>query len=140
MSPLRSRGAGEDASRGGMLKRGRMKTYNPALIGRARAMRREMTPAERRLWYDCLRHLPVKFRRQRPIGRFIVDFYAPASKLVIEVDGDSHFEPQGIAYDRERTAYLHGLGLHVLRFTNDEVLNNLEGVHARLCAELQWEP
>ena len=109
-----------------------MKTYNPLLIERAQTMRREMTAAERRLWYDCLRHLPVKFRRQRPVGRFIVDFYAPSAKLVIEVDGDSHFDDQGIAYDRERTAFLQGLGMTVVRFTNDEVLQQLDGVYLRI--------
>ena len=109
-----------------------MKTYNPLLIQRAQAMRRDMTPAERRLWYDCLQHLPVKFRRQRPVGRFIVDFYAPSAKLVIEVDGESHFDAQGVAYDRERTAFLQGVGMTVVRFTNDEVLQQLEGVFVRI--------
>ena len=93
-------------------------------------MRKEMTPAEKHLWYNCLRHHPVKFRRQRPFGVFIVDFYCPAMKLVIEVDGDSHFTEQGKAYDKERTLFLESLGLTVLRFTNCEVLDNLEGVDA----------
>jgi very-short-patch-repair endonuclease len=67
-----------------------MKTYNSVLIPRARAMRAEMTPGERHFWYRCLQRLPYKFRRQRPFGRFIADFYCPELKLVIEIDGDSH--------------------------------------------------
>jgi very-short-patch-repair endonuclease len=109
-----------------------MKTYNRVLIDRARSMRKEMTPAEKHLWFDCLCNLPVKFRRQRPFGAFIVDFYCPALKLVIEVDGDRHFSEQGLAYDRERTQFLESLGLAVVRFTNHEVLHQLEGVCERI--------
>jgi len=105
-----------------------MKTYNPTLIDRAREMRREMTPAEKHLWYDCLRLQPVRFRRQRPFGPFILDFFSPAIKLVVEVDGDSHCIEKGTMYDMGRTSYLVGLGLTVLRFTNREVLDNLQGV------------
>jgi very-short-patch-repair endonuclease len=70
----------------------------------------------------------VKFWRQRPIDNFIVDFYCPKLKLVIEVDGDSHFTDLGLVYDEERTLVLEGYGLRVIRFTNDEVLQNFEGV------------
>ena len=98
-----------------------MKTYNTALVPRARSMRREMTPAEKHLWFNCLKLSPYKFRRQRPFGRFIVDFYCAELKLVIEVDGDSHFTEQGLAYDAERTQFLESLGLKVVRFTNAEV-------------------
>ena len=91
-------------------------------------MRREMTPAEKHLWFNCLRFPPVKFRRQRPFGAFIIDFYCPRIKLVVEVDGDSHFIGEAITYDTERTSFLEGFGLTVLRFTNNEVLNNLQGV------------
>jgi very-short-patch-repair endonuclease len=112
-----------------------MKTYNPTLILRAREMRREMTPAEKYLWYNCLRLLPVRFRRQRPVGAFIADFYCPTLKLVLEVDGDSHFSEEGARYDTVRSSFLNGLGLTVLRFTNHEVLHNLPGVDEslRLC-------
>jgi len=105
-----------------------MKTYNPVLIERARAMRKEMTAAEFHLWQHCLCDFPVKFRRQRPFGHFIVDFYCPVCKLVVEIDGDSHFSDQGLAYDQERTLYLESLGLTVVRFTNLEVLHQLDGV------------
>ena len=109
-----------------------MKTYNSALIPRARAMRAEMTPGERHFWYRCLQRLPYKFRRQRPFGRFIADFYCPELKLVIEIDGDSHADEAAQAYDAERTLYPQSLGLTVLRFTNQAVMQETEAVLVRL--------
>jgi very-short-patch-repair endonuclease len=102
--------------------------FNP-LTTRAQIMRKSMTTAERRLWFDCLKKLPYSFRRQRPIGRFIADFYSPTLKLVIEVDGLTHDSKEAIAYDSERTIFLSGKGLTVLRFTNDDVMNSLESVY-----------
>ena len=87
----------------------------------ARRLRREMTPHERKLWYLFLRKYPVKIYKQRIIGRYIVDFYCAAAKLVIEVDGSQHFEAQGMAYDADRSAFLSDLGLEVLRFSNREI-------------------
>ncbi len=101
--------------------------YNPQLVARAREMRKNPTIAERKLW-GYLRNFPVKFWRQKPINNFIVDFYCPKLKLVIEVDGDSHFTDSGLVYDEERTRVLEGYGLRVIRFTNDEVVQNFEGV------------
>jgi len=101
--------------------------YNPQLVARAREMRKNPTIAERKLW-GYLRNFPVKFWRQKPINNFIVDFYCPKLKLVIEVDGDSHFTDSGLIYDEERTRILEGYGLRVIRFTNDEVVHNFEGV------------
>ena len=101
--------------------------YNPQLVARAREMRKNPTVAERKLW-GYLRNFPVKFWRQKPINNFIVDFYCPKLKLVIEVDGDSHFTDSGLVYDEERTRVLEGYGLRVIRFTNDEVVQNFEGV------------
>ena len=78
----------------------------------ARRLRREMTPHERKLWYLFLRKYPVKIYKQRIIGRFIVDFYCASAKLVIEVDGSQHYEPQGMVYDTECSAFfvVSGLG------------------------------
>ena len=87
----------------------------------AKRLRREMTPHERKLWYLFLRKYPVKIYKQRIIGRYIVDFYCAAAKLVIEVDGSQHFEAQGMAYDADRSAFLSDLGLEVLRFSNREI-------------------
>ena len=98
----------------------------------ARRLRREMTSHERKLWYLFLRKYPVKIYKQRIIGRFIVDFYCASAKLVIELDGSQHYEPQGIAYDRERSAFLEGLGLEVLRFSNRDIDRSFHGV----CTEI----
>ena len=87
----------------------------------ARRLRREMTPHERKLWYLFLRKYPVKIYKQRIIGRFIVDFYCASAKLVIELDGSQHYEPQGIVCDSERSAFLTDLGLEILRFSNREI-------------------
>ena len=94
----------------------------------ARRLRREMTPHERKLWYLFLRKYPVKIYKQRIIGRFIVDFYCASAKLVIEVDGSQHYEPQGMAYDAERSAFLSALGLEVLRFSNRDIDRDFRGV------------
>ncbi len=95
-------------------------------------MRKEMTPAEKKLWQRlrASRLGGFHFRRQQVIDRFIVDFYCNKAGLVVEVDGGVH-EKQ-IAYDRERDLHLTGLGLTVLRFTNTEITNDLEGVLARI--------
>jgi very-short-patch-repair endonuclease len=106
--------------------------YNKNLIGRAKANRREMTPAERRMWFDILTHLPYRFLRQRVIGNYIADFYCASRKVIIEVDGDSHLTEEAIVYDSERTAYFASLGIRVVRFTNDEVMSNPDGVYGRL--------
>ncbi len=108
-----------------------MHTYNQKLIPRAREMRKNQTAAEQHVW-QVLRTLPYKFRRQRPFGRFIVDFYCPAVKLVVEVDGDSHFSDEAKAYDAERTAYLQSLGLLVVRFTNIDVFRQRDVVVAEI--------
>ena len=114
--------------------------YNPKLIARAKESRQNLTPAERKLWQDCLRIFPFRILRQRTIDHFIVDFYCAALKLVIEVDGESHSTDEGQAYDFERSQVLEGYGLTVLRFTNDEVMNNLEEVHRRIWEEIPLNP
>ena len=94
---------------------------NNKMLERAKELRREMTPQERKLWYMFLRDYPVKFYKQRIIESFIADFYCHAAKLVIELDGSQHYDEQGLAYDAERTAIIEGYGLEVLRFSNLEV-------------------
>ena len=102
--------------------------YRKELKLRARALRRDLTPAERKLWYEFLSALPQKFTRQKPIGRYVADFYCSKHRLVIELDGDSHFTERGENYDLLRTAELESLGLSVLRFTNTEVMQDFEAV------------
>ncbi|MFH7587433.1 endonuclease domain-containing protein [Oceanimonas smirnovii] len=95
-----------------------------------RALRQEMTAPERILWQQLRAgQTGVKFRRQHGIGPYIVDFYCPSLKLVLEIDGDSHFlNEAALAYDKQRTLYLSRLSIDVLRFTNLEVMQNLDGV------------
>lgn len=80
-----------------------------------------MTPEERHLWYDFLKQLPITINRQKTIGPYIVDFYCAAAKLVIELDGSQHYEEQAMDADAQRDAYLNGLGLTVLRYSNHDV-------------------
>jgi len=102
--------------------------YRRRLKRSARGLRRDPTPAERKLWYELLRDLPIRFTRQKPLGDYIADFYCASHVLIIEVDGDSHFSARGEAYDACRTAALEAKGLRVLRFTNQDVMQNFEAV------------
>lgn len=96
---------------------------------RRQTLRNNMTEPEKRLWFILKnKQLGVKFRRQHGIGDYIVDFYSPEIKLVIEVDGESHFSTEAKAYDHIRDEYLLGLGIKTLRFLNQNAMQNLEGV------------
>jgi very-short-patch-repair endonuclease len=91
-----------------------------------------MTPAERKLWYEFLRDVTPRVRRQRPFGPYILDFYCAELQLVIEADGGQHFTPDGLEYDQERDAYLVGHNLRVLRFTNPEIMRAFPSINTRL--------
>jgi very-short-patch-repair endonuclease len=107
-----------------------MRTYARYLKPYARRLRTAMTDAEQRLWHRLRRKqiCGVQFYRQKPLGRWIVDFYAPAVGLVVEVDGGQHFAPDAIARNAERTAALERMGLTVLRFDDRQVLLETEAV------------
>ena len=111
-------------------------TNNPKLRKNAQKLRREMTKEERRLWYDFLKQLPVTVNRQKVIGHYIVDFYCASAKLVIELDGSQHFEDKGAASDRERDHALSQIGIAVVRYSNDDVNRNFDGVCADLLRRL----
>jgi very-short-patch-repair endonuclease len=106
--------------------------YNafPATFQKARAFRKRSTAAERIIWNELKnrRRNGFKFRRQHPVGQFIVDFFCPEKELVIEIDGGIHFAEDVREHDENRTAELERLGLTVIRFTNEEVRNDIEGV------------
>ena len=102
--------------------------HNKQLVLLAKQLRKEMTKEERHLWYDFLRTHPVRFSRQKILGKYIADFYSAEAKLVIELDGSQHYEPAEQIYDRKRTEYLNSLDICVLRFSNLDVLKNLPGV------------
>jgi very-short-patch-repair endonuclease len=98
-------------------------------LDKRRTLRRTAPEAERKLW-QALRDggVGTKFRRQYSVDGCVLDFYAPQSKLAVEVDGDSHFTPEAMAYAAERTRHLASFGIEVLRVTNAEVCSNLDGV------------
>ena len=115
---------------GGRVKRGRgeyMK-HNPNNEKYAKQLRKEMTPWERKLWYLFLKDYPIRFQRQKCIENYIVDFYCFRAKLVIELDGGGHYDPEAEQYDKHRTRILEEQGLKVLRFCNTDVDKNFYGV------------
>jgi very-short-patch-repair endonuclease len=105
---------------------------DPRLLKHAKALRKDMTDAERRLWYHLRGHRfeGAKFKRQKPTGPFIVDFVCLESRLVIELDGGQHADD--VAYDQRRDAWLAANGYRVLRLWNNEVMQNLPGVLERI--------
>ncbi|MDD4924168.1 MAG: endonuclease domain-containing protein [Dehalococcoidales bacterium] len=119
-----------------------MLSYKEKLKKPSRQLRHDMTDTERYLWSKLkMRQLNgYQFYRQKPIGNYIVDFYCPALKLVIEVDGSQHFYNDGLEHDKERDAYINSLGLKVLRFTNVEVLKNMQGVFDKIIEHMNEIP
>ncbi len=113
---------------------------DPRLLKHAKALRKDMTDAEHRLWYHLRGHrfVGAKFKRQKPIGPFIVDFVCLESRLVIELDGGQHADD--VAYDQRRDAWLAANGYRVLRFWNSEVMQELPGVLERIREVLAAAP
>ena len=104
----------------------------------ARNLRKNSTIQERRLW-NLLKNRQfhnLKFKRQQPISDYIVDFICKEAKIIIEIDGGQHNEPENIEYDKTRTEYLNTLGYKVIRFWNNEIYENIEGVVLRLKEEI----
>ena len=102
--------------------------HNKQLVPFAKQLRKEMTKEERHLWYDFLRTPSVRFSRQKVLGKYIADFYSAEAKLVIELDGSQHYEDDNLEKDAERTAFLEGYGLTIIRIPNNEVSRNFRGV------------
>ena len=102
--------------------------HNKQLVPLARALRKNMTKEERRLWYDFLRDYPVRFSRQKVLGRYIADFYSAEAKLIIELDGSQHYEDEKIRKDARRTEFLEAYGLRIIRVANNEITENFDGV------------
>jgi len=119
-----------------------MLPYNGNLKQYSRQLRENMTDAERRLWAKIrMKQLKgYQFYRQKPIGDYIVDFFCPRAKLVIEVDGSQHFSDEITEYDRIRNEYLSSLGLRVLRFTNINVLTHIEGIVESIIENIEKNP
>ena len=122
-----------------------MLLYNKKLKEPARSLRKKMTNAEQMLWSYLRRKqiLDIQFYRQKPIGPYIVDFYAPIVKLVIEADGCQHLEDEHLQYDAVRHDFLNTQGLLVLRFDNLQILTETDAVVReifRVCSERQIPP
>ena len=110
-------------------------------LNNAKALRTNQTDAEQRLWYHLRAHrfMDLKFKRQRPMGSYIVDFVCEEHRLIIEIDGGQHQAEQA-TYDQQRDAWLHSQGYTVLRFWNNDVMQNLEGVLEKIRSTLTLSP
>lgn len=102
--------------------------HNKQIVPLAKVLRKNMTKEEKHLWYDYLREYPIRFIRQKVIGKYIVDFYCAKARLVIELDGSQHYEDKEIEKDALRTEYLEQYGLKVIRISNLDINKNFEGV------------
>jgi len=105
-----------------------MKDYNKVNIPLAKDLRKNMTPWERKLWYELLRNYPVRFQRQKAIGNYIADFYCAKARLIIELDGGGHYAEEQLAKDTIRTTALESMNLTVLRICNLDIDRNFRGV------------
>ena len=105
-----------------------MKQYNKANIPLAKELRKNMTPWERKLWYEFLRTYPIRFQRQKAIGNYIADFYCAKAQLVVELDGGGHYTPEQMKADTERTTALESMKVRVIRICNLDIDRNFRGV------------
>ena len=102
--------------------------YNKNLVSNAQALRKNMTPEEKHLWYDFLKKLPFNVRRQHNIENYIVDFYIAKKKIVIEVDGKQHTSQEHSEADKKRDEMLAEWGITVLRYSNESINKNFNAV------------
>ncbi|MBQ7827768.1 MAG: DUF559 domain-containing protein [Clostridia bacterium] len=114
-----------------------MLKYNKSNIELARALRKQMTPWERKLWYEFLRTYPIRFQRQKAIDNYIADFYCAKARLVIELDGKWHYTAGQSRLDVQRTAELKKMNLRVLRIANHEIDIDFRGVCLKIDAIVQ---
>ena len=98
------------------------------ILRRSQTLRKQMTKEERHLWYDFLKTYPVQFKRQYPIGPYFADFYCFQAKLIVELDGSQHCEPEKIEYDQRRTEYIRQQGFEVVRISNRDVMTKFRAV------------
>ena len=105
-----------------------MYPHNSRLTPNAQSLRKRMTKEEKHLWYDFLKRLPVTVKRQYNIENYIVDFFIPSAKIVIELDGSQHFECDAKQLDSLRDMELSTYGIKVLRYTNLDIRKRFEGV------------
>ena len=101
---------------------------NKYLTDISQTLRKSMTPEEKHLWYDFLKHLPLTINRQKVIGQYVVDFYCASAKIVIELDGSQHYTESAIKKDEKRDKFLNEFGITVLRYSNYDINTNFKGV------------
>ena len=119
------KGGGTACRDGGIVMQ---RKHNRDIVPTAKMLRKNMTKEEKHLWYDFLRTHPIRFSRQKVLGKYIADFYCAEAKLIIELDGSGHYTEEGKQYDEERSAFLEEYGLTVIRIPNTEIHKNFRGV------------
>ena len=102
--------------------------HNKNIVPTAKLLRKNMTKEEKHLWYDFLRTYPIRFSRQKVLGKYIADFYCAEAKLVIELDGSGHYTEERKQSDEERSTFLEKYGLTVIRIPKTETHQNFRGV------------
>jgi very-short-patch-repair endonuclease len=117
----------------GLYWNGKTFPYNIKLKERAKEMRKSMTEAERKIWFEYFSSHKLKFVRQKIIGHYIVDFYCATFQLAIEIDGSHHFTNDGIEYDRIKSEYLSFFDVNLIRFSNTEIMHKFNDVKNKLC-------
>jgi len=116
-----------------LLMRKRNKNLNQTAI----SLRKNMTSQEKHLWYDFFKSYPLRIYRQRIIGNYIADFYCSKAKLIIELDGEQHYEKDAREYDELRTQYFSSLGIDVIRFSNYDIDNSFDKVSSKIDEEIK---
>ena len=100
--------------------------HNKSIVITAKMLRKNMTKEEKHLWYDFLRIYPVRFSRQKILGKYIADFYCAEAKLIVELDGSGHYTKEGKQHDEERTAFLEEYGLTVTEYRIQKYIKTFE--------------
>ena len=111
--------------------------HNSEIVPTAKMLRKNMTKEEKHLWYDFLCTYPIRFSRQKVLGKYIADFYCATTQLVVELDGSGHYTEQGKANDEERTAFLEKYGITVIRIPNYRIHKNFRGVCEYIDSEVK---
>lgn len=111
--------------------------YNKDINMNVKKLRNSMTEEEKKLWYQYIRSFPVRFSRQKPIDKFILDFYSATCRVGVELDGSQHDSGQGKRHDEERTKILNAYGVTIIRFTNEQIRNEFGDVCRQIDAKVK---
>ena len=111
--------------------------HNKNIVAFAKELRKNMTKEEKHLWYDFLRNYPIKFTRQKVLGKYIADFYCAKANIVVELDGSQHYEDMGLVKDENRTKYLNQYGITVIRISNLDVCAHIDDAVKQSLSQLR---